>query len=278
VQSLSFQKTSFLLASGKKAPAPYVFILVTMTRSASKSGYNIASAKRFSRRALILVGSLIVAFSSQLDAASPPRLYVFANADMKAQAFEKQLESQLSGVDVTVFSRIRGFEPALKDSPDGVLARTSVLESLGLHVDLQGQHGNKSTERYVLISTNSPVSPQQLQGKTLGAVNILGRKHMDIFISKILGGIKPKLTHVTHERDLLALLQFGAADAVITSQKWADKFNEKSEMNLKITPLSNEVGLPAVSFGSGGGRSALESKIKSAGASFNAELGVTQWR
>ncbi len=211
-------------------------------------------------------------------AASGPRLYVFVNADMRAHALEKQLETQLPGVDVTVFGRIRGLQRALNDHPEGVLARTPVLESLGLRAELQGRKGGRDKERYVLVSNHAPITPRQLRGKTLGVVDILGRKKMDSFISKILEVPAPRLKHVTHERDLLALLQFDAAAAVMTSEVWAQRFRRKSEMNLRVTPLRNEVGLPAVAFGSAHGRGVLEGKIKNAGSRFNQALGVTQWR
>jgi hypothetical protein len=230
------------------------------------------------RNAVFGLAFALAAISTGLGASVTPRLYVFANADMRAQAFEKQLEAQLPGVDVTVFSRIHEFETALGDRPEGALAQRPVLEALGLRPELQGHAGDRATERYVLMSANAPVSPADLQGKTLGVVDILGRKKMDGFVSSLFGLPSPKLKYVTHERDLLPLLQFNAAAAVVLSESWARRLREKSEMNLRTTPLTSEVGLPAVVFASTQGKSALEGKIRSAGKAFNDSLGVTQWR
>lgn len=230
------------------------------------------------RRLLLLLGCLTLALSAPLSAASTPRLYIFVSADMRANAFEKQLEAELPGVDITVFSRIREFTVALGDQPEAVLAQRAVLEAHGLNIDLQGYNGSRATETYVLISAQAPIRPDELQGKTLGAVDILGRKNMESFVGQVLGSAAPKLKYVTHERDLLPLLQFDAAAAALTSETWARRLRTKSQMDLKTFPLSQEVGLPAVTFTTNQGRSALEAKLKSARASFNQALGVTQWR
>ena len=197
---------------------------------------------------------------------------------MRAHAFEKELESHLPGVDVTVFSRVREFEDALKDRPEGVVSLRPVLEGLGLRPELQGYAGGKATERYVLIASDRAVSVAELSGKTLGAVDVLGRRNMDRFIAQLLGGVSPKLKHVTHERDLLPLLQFNAVAAVVTSETWADLLRQKTKMSLKTTVLQNEVGLCAVAFASPQAKSSLEPKIKAAGGKFNQALGVSQWR
>ena len=220
--------------------------------------------------------SLVMSVAS--DAAGLPRLYVFANADMRAHALENELEAVLPGVDVVVFSRIRGFEEALLARPEAVLAPRQVLEGFGLKPELQGYRGAKATEPYVLISNNVPLTPGDLQGRTLGTVDVLGRRKMEEFVAGVLGVPAPRLKHVTHERDLLALLQFDAVAAVLTSERWSVLLREKSEMNLRTTLLKNEVGLAAVAFHSPQAKNALESKIKSAGARLNNALGVTQWR
>jgi len=231
-------------------------------------------------RRVFLLGllGLTAALSAPLGASGMPRLYVFATADMRAQAFEKQLETQLPGVDVTVFSRIHEFETALADRPDAAIAQRPVLEALGLRPELQGHAGDRATERYVLMSANTAVAPTELAGKTLGVVDILGRKRMEGFVSRVLGTASPKLKYVTHERDLLPLLQFNAAAAVVISETWAKRLREKSEMNLRTTSLGTEVGLPAVVFTSAQGKAALEGKIRSGSRVFNEALGVTQWR
>jgi len=232
------------------------------------------------KRRRILLAMLVVfgVLSAPLGAAVTPRLYVFATADMRAQAFEKHLEAQLPGVDVTVFSRIHEFESALADRPEAALAQRPVLEALGLRPELQGLSGDRATERYVLMAANTPVSAGELQGKTLGVVDVLGRKRMDGFVGAMLGTASPKLKYVTHERDLLPLLQFNAAAAVVLSESWARRLREKSEMNLRTTPVTNEVGLPAVVYSSPQAKSALDGKIRAAGRALNESLGVTQWR
>ena len=101
---------------------------------------------------------------------------------------------------------------------------------------------------------------------------------MDSFIRTLLGGASPKLKYVTHERDLLALLQFGAVTAVVSSQKWAERFRGRSEMDLRVTPLGPQVGLPAVSFPTVSSKGSMEANIRSAGSAFNNILGVTQWK
>lgn len=227
---------------------------------------------------LLVFASLFALLSAPLSASGVPRLFVFANADMRAHTLEKDLEDLLPGVDVTVFSRIREFEVAMQERPEGALARRVVLESLGLQPALQGHDGGKSTERFVLVAANRQASVSELQGKTLGAVDILGRKNMDDFVSNVLGASAPKLKYVTHERDLLALLQFEAAAAVMTSEKWAELFRSKSEMKLTTSALPNEVSLVAVAFSSPSARSALEGKLVAAAPRLKDKLGVTQWR
>src|SRR5689334_20781587 len=87
---------------------------------------------------LLVFASLFALLSAPLSASGVPRLFVFANADMRAHTLEKDLEDLLPGVDVTVFSRIREFEVAMQERPEGALARRVVLESLGLQPALQG--------------------------------------------------------------------------------------------------------------------------------------------
>ncbi len=226
---------------------------------------------------LCLAWALIV-LSAPAGAAPPLRLFVFASADMRALALEKYLGSQLPGVEVTVFGRIRGFQAALAERPDGVIARSVVLESFGLEPELKGYNGSSPTEPYVLASVGKPVTPSQLAGKTLGVVDILGRHKMDEFVGLLLDGVEPRLKHVTHERDLLALLHFDTADAVVTSERWVKVLSEKTEMNLKTTPIRRQVGLVAVAFPNPGAKGVLMNGVKSAGSGFNRALGVTQWR
>lgn len=237
-----------------------------------------ADARLTRRGLLISLGGAAVALSPIVGAAGKPRLHVFANTDVRAQAFEKEMEGHMPGVDVTVFGRIRGFQRAASDRPEAVLALKPVLESLGLEVDLQGHRDGKPTEQYVLLSNAKSVSPSDLGGdRKLGVVDIMGRRRMPAFVSSVLSVETPRLAYVTHERDLLSLLRFGAATAVLTSKRWADLLKGTSQMDLRTTPLATEVGLPAISYSSPSASNAIEPALKSS-SSINGKLGVNQWR
>jgi hypothetical protein len=220
---------------------------------------------------LVLVGTL--------GASSKPRLFVFANADIRPRALEQELEATLPGVDVTVFGRIRGLMRAVEEeNPDAVLARRPVLESMGLGVGLQGYAKGSPTEQYVLMATGRELSPGQLQGKTVGAVDIFARQDMPGFVAKVLGVPSPKLKHVTHENDLLPLLQFDAVAAVILAARWERLLRSKSELDIRSLPLKEQVGLAAVAFRTSNGRSEIERSLKAAGQQLNSRLGVDQWK
>ncbi len=235
--------------------------------------------EKLTRRGMLLsLGCAAVALSPIVGAAGKPRLHVFANTDVRAQAFEKELESHMPGVDVTVFGRIRGFQQASGDNPEAMLALKPVLDSLGLTIDLQGHRDGKPTEQYVLVANARSVSPSDLSGDDkLGVVDIMGRRRMPGFVTSVLGVETPRLAYVTHERDLLSLLRLGAATAVLTSKRWADLLKGTSQMDLRMTPLATEVGLPAISYRSTIAQSAIEQALKSSN-SVNGKLGVNQWR
>jgi hypothetical protein len=231
------------------------------------------------RAVFAVVLSLIVAVRYRdASAEDTSRLFVFASTDTRAYTFEQELRSEMPGVDVRVFSRLREFEQAVsKDKPDAVLARPVFLESIGKIVELRGQRDGYTEEPFVLLSIGLPLKPTDLEGKTLGVVSIVGRQAMNRFVSSVLGVPPPHLKHVNSERDLLALLRFGEAQVVLLSQWSAGKLIKTSQADLRTTVLTVGVGLPSVSFASPSAKAKLVGKFRTLSTATNRRLGVDRW-
>lgn len=178
------------------------------------------------------------------------KLYVFLHTSVKAKALEATLEKALPGTEVTAFGRIRDLEKQVKAAPpDAVMARAPVLEKLGLKPAVQGTLSANPAEKMVLLSLEA-VTPAEVASKVVGAIDILGRGETGKYFGVMLGADgKVKLKRVTKLEDLLPLLQFKAADAVIVSESEADALTAKTKMGLTKTPIpSASIGLPAVGF------------------------------
>jgi len=203
-------------------------------------------------------------------------LYVYLPLDVPPRALEKGLGTGLPGVTVTVFGRYKDFEKAAEhDHPDAVMSLRPVLEARKLKPALQGTTGGKPSETYVAMTVGDATA---LTGKSIGAVDLMGRKETTAFFAKLLSLTEPKLTWVTKTEDLLPLLQFQTADIVLLPQRSVAAIKSKSNLALKTTGLPTiEVGLPAVaSVGPNG--AAIVDGIRKLSKDTNLMIGVTQWQ
>jgi hypothetical protein len=231
------------------------------------------------RAAFAIILSILVAVRFRdASAEDTSLLFVFANTDTRAYIFEQELRSEMPGVEVRVFSRLREFEQAVaKDRPDAILARPVFLESIGKKAELRGQRGGYTEEPFVLLSIGASVKPTDLGGKTLGVVSFVGRQAMNNFVSSVLGVPPPRLKHVNAERDLLALLRFGEAQVVLLSQWSASNLIKTSQADLRTTVLAVGVGLPSVSFATASAKAKLVGKFRILSTATNRRLGVDRW-
>jgi hypothetical protein len=206
-------------------------------------------------------------------------MFVFATTEIRPHALERELAAALPGIQVRVFGRARELEAAVRQqSPEAVLARPVVLETLGRRPTLQGSKNGSTGEPYVLVSIGRALTPSQLGDQALGTVDLVGRREMAGFVSRVLGVEAPKLKLVTTEHDLLPLLQFGEAVAVLMPARWVALLRRKSNLDLKVTNLPNTVELPALSSSSESVRAAVERNVKAWRPELNARLGVDAWK
>ena len=234
-----------------------------------------------SRLKLGLLGVLILATMNlaPLDthAETSPSVFVFLPNDLRARAFEKLLTSAMPGVNIKVFGRLKDFQSNVKKNPpDALLSLRAVLdEQQGISSILQGAIGGKSQESYALISVDQPTSLEP--GTVIGVVDVLGRKRMPGFVKKVVN-TKTKVKRVAKPEDLLSLLQFKMADAILLPKANIEGLKAKTELNLVIADAPGSVYLPAMGFLSTSHKATLAAAVKGLDGEVSKIIRVNSWR
>jgi hypothetical protein len=224
--------------------------------------------------ALTGVGAILGGFPRAGEAAQPA-LYVFLHSLLEARALSRLFEAALPGVQVWVLTKSRDFSRVRTRDPDAVVALAPVLVANGFTPTLQGYKGGQASEPYVLVSTGS-VTPKNV--KSVGAVDILGRKEMGAFVASLLGGNEPQVEPVTKLADLLGLLQFGKVDAIVLPARHASPLISRTRLSLKVSRLEGKgVGLPAFYPSSAEGQR-MKGIFADLPSALLQEMGVDSWR
>lgn len=238
--------------------------------------------KRRGRRwwlAAATVATLLSLFALPVVSQPRPRLLVYLQSSIRPHALESSLARQMPLVDVVVVGRYRDFARELGKNPDAALALQPVLTAHGLSIELQGTRAGSETEGYVLLSISSGLSREEFPGLVVGAVDLLGRERMTKFVATLLGLPKsPEIKYVIKSDDLLPLLQFQSARAVILSEPDAVRIQALSKLDLKTTPLATRVGLAAASFRTDAGRRVVKASLQALDAESRRKLGVEAWQ
>jgi hypothetical protein len=228
-----------------------------------------------------LLGALIATgLAAPVRGADPrPTLYVYVHTDSKSATLEKTLQERMPALTVTVFGRFRDFEEAMiARRPDGVVALQPLLASQNLPVALQGLRGDHEWEPYVLLSPGASLEGA-LDGKVIGVVDLLGRDGTQQFVTRLLKTTDLKLKRVTKMEDLLPLLQFSAADAVLVPAAAVKSVTERSRLPLKVREMPDaRVGLPAVGVLNTRVRELMVKQVQGLDGDTNRTLGVEKWR
>jgi hypothetical protein len=243
------------------------------------SGAARAARARTSPSSIVVLLAIAVAFGAVPPAAGQarPSLFVFVLTEVKARTLEQMLETELPAVDVTVYSRYGDFRKDLAASPpDAILAPSAVLEAEGLPAVVQGMVGTKATESYVLVTVGS--TDPAAADLTVGSVDMLGRRNMPGVVGRLLGrATPPRIVTVTKLEDLLPLLQFGSAGAVLLPTRALAQLEQRTKLALRPHALAGEVGLPGVASRSSQGRT-IAGRVKNLRAATNETLGVRRWQ
>ncbi|MGK3990883.1 hypothetical protein WME99_47995 [Sorangium sp. So ce136] len=228
--------------------------------------------------AALLLGCCLLLISPPTTAGPQATLYVYAVTPLRARALEQKIEESMPGVDVTVFGKLSDFKTALEASPpNAALSPTPVLASLNRAPDLQGVRAGSDVEQYLLVSTRS-LTKDMLASLRYGMVDLVERRALPKFVAGLLGvSATPDVQRVTKVEDLLQLLQFQTADAVLLPERFRSDFESKSKMSFTILSLPTaRVGHVAVTFLSD--RQPLENAIRKLPKAVLADLGVDEWK
>jgi hypothetical protein len=207
--------------------------------------------------------------------ASSERIYVFCPSMAKPNAVQGALQAKFPGDEVTVFARLADFSAMVTQvPPDVIVAPKPLAEQFpAFKPFLRGTRKGSTSEEAVLISVN----PVDVSGSTelfLGVVGILDRRAMGGFVQGAVGFL-PKLKMVTKLEDLLPLLTFGSADAILVGESQVEDVKGRSQAALRVSAGSGK--MPMVVAASRMDASGVETSLRGLGAAEKKMLGVDGW-
>ncbi len=199
--------------------------------------------------------------------AQAPRLVVYApNTD--AGALSRALGGGGVEWQVVGSSELKGSVAGAA----GVVASPEVLRAHGLEPSL---FGAGAMVRYQAVALQ-PVTREQLASATLGIVDDLGKKQITERANQLVGGT-PKLRRVTKVEDLLPMLQFKLAVAVLVREAELAELRRRTRQELYSLELQGSQTTIAVAWGSGGNRELAERAVRGMSLSAKGLLGVEKW-
>jgi len=224
-------------------------------------------------------GRLLVVFLALSGLADAAKIYVFYPSMARPNVVQASLGAKAGANEITVFGRLADFTAMMTATPPDVILVPKALadQYKTFKVFLKGSRGGSSTGDAVLLSTGAAVDPKAAGGMNLGIVGILDRPAMSGYASGLVGGA-PKLKIVTKVEDLLPLLQFKSADAVLVGEDQVEDIKGKSAAQIVATTVPGAKWNFIVAAASGDdGAKAVEPVLKAFGSAEKKLLGVDGW-
>jgi hypothetical protein len=183
-------------------------------------------------------------------------------------------------MSVTVFGRYIDFVEQVKASvPDAILTKPDVIRQFGSYsLRMSGLRHGSSDEPYVLVSEKKKTREKQQGNLTIGAVDFLGRHAMDSLVQSIVP-MPARTNRVSKIEDLLPLLTFGMADAVLVSSTDADFLARTSNIELQRSEITGrKIGIIGLGIKKEGGADAAVRAIKELSKETKLLFDIEEWR
>ncbi len=169
-------------------------------------------------------------------------IFIYNTTLAKPASIEKELSEIIKEADVKVFARFIDFKAMVeKSNPAIVIAPHLTLKSLKLENNIKatGVLEGNTDQPYILVSLNAQIDLSKNPNAKIGVLDIAGRKEMKDLIARIIGPLA-KYKSVTKLEDLIPMLTFKSADAILITPSDLALLKSRTKANLFIKELSNK--------------------------------------
>jgi hypothetical protein len=233
--------------------------------------------RRVLRRGLLSIAALLSPVRPARAQADRPTLYVFVQLDTKPAVLERVLQARLSHLTVSVFGRFRDFENAFNGrKPDAVMAIKPLLETMNLKPALVGTRGGRDSEPAMLIAGTEGAA--NVPGATIGVVDLMGQAQTQALVASLLKRTDIKTKRVAKVEDLLPLLEFSGANAILLPASVASRLLQRTRVALKAQQLPGvSIGNTAVAVLNEAARASVVADVRALDRASNDAVGVEGW-
>ncbi len=167
-------------------------------------------------------------------------LYIFFPSTVRPRILQQKFSDANPKIQVIVFGRFVDFRDKMASNPpDAVLSLPIVVETLDSYtIKFKGKKNGEESEPYYLLSVDRNIDIAKANEITIGAVDFLGRKGMKEFVSSMFSS-PPAIKTVTKIEDLLPLITFEMANAILVTETQAAYFQSVSNLNFVKTRIPN---------------------------------------
>jgi len=225
---------------------------------------------------------LLVALTLLVAPLQAGGMFVLSTSLTKPNVIEKEIGDKVKSAPVKVFARFSDFKAMVeKEKPDVVVAPLLALKELGLSggVKAQGLVGGKDALGLMLVSLDPGIDLASKPDAQIGILDVAGRSAMRIVLVGATGD-KSKIKLVSKLEDLLPMLTFKSADAILVTMADYEELKGRTQAKLVAVPVSGTtMGGVAVAAGQGSSNAdKLISEVKGLSKKELKMLGVESWK
>ena len=228
----------------------------------------------------ILLCVLVMSFLTPLNAQEGKiaSIYISYPIDIPSTKLETIIQNKCPEIDVKVFKKIRNFNRQVKNNkPDAIINLNQYSQIKGYEHFLQGFRNNRDNESYVLITKDETINTKNLNGKTIGVVDFIGKQSLSTTISEILKS-DIEVESLYKNSHIPSTLLFRKVDAIFASEKTYLRQKSKTTLNLKKNNIDVSMKLASVSIKNKIKMKQIEQCIKKFDEKINDYMGVEQWK
>lgn len=228
---------------------------------------------------MLFSGILFLDYHSYADKVD---VFVYVNTDQKAFILQEKMAELLDkkGTEISVFGKYEDFNTmVMSEEPEILITKPENAERYNNYrLYLPGVYKGRQSLSLSLTSISEGFDLSNLSEKRIGVVNFLGRSETAEYVQEVLNkGVSVKT--VTKIEDLLPLLTFRMADAVLVTEKEVNFLKQKSKMTFSTHEISDsKSGVVSVYLNKGLDSAPEVSGLREIPDELGIILGVDRWK